>query len=128
MIRRIMNEERLGHINGSISINSEGQLLIESQIDDHLIALRVDVTPNAFNVEFAGGFKHGERFDLENRTFCFHDEVDALILLPDAVIDEIPELEEVKEGLKECIHTHWQDPGTVRQVIDELLIAHSANQ
>jgi len=105
-------------------VSTDDKVLIETHIDDHCIALVVDVLDDedAYAITFAGGFRNGERFDLDNVVLILKDEVDTLVKLPEAIIKEIPELNHDREAIKTWIHENWIDPADGRYAIEDMLI------
>ena len=110
-------------VQGRVGLNGDGNIIMEAHIDDHCIALAIDILDNdTYSVDFAGGFRNGERFELNDDPIIIKDEVDALIKLPDAVIKAIPELSRDKEGLKDALHDNWIEPDVARIQVDAMRI------
>jgi hypothetical protein len=109
---------------GTLSITEYGTLCIELPAPDrNVFAMNVIVHSDSYECSFPGGINNGVRFEIDNPdTFIVHDEVDALVTIPEKLLEIFPRLSsDILESLKEGIHHHWREPGDVRDFVIETL-------
>jgi hypothetical protein len=113
-------------VQGRVGLDGDGNIIMEVHIDDHCIAFMIDILDNdTYSINFAGGYRNGERFELYDDPIIIKDEVDALVQIPAAVITVIPELARDEEGFKAAIHDHWLEPEVARFRVDAMRIISS---
>ena len=127
LVNAVRSKERC--IQGRVGLDDDNNVILEAHIDDHCIALMADILDDdTYSITFAGGYRNGERFALDNKVLVIADEVDALMKLPEAIIEAVPELARDKEGIKACIHDQWIDPATARLQIEALILMSSLEE